>query len=184
MAISWLTMIFMLVYISSNWLVRIMIKKFGLRIGVFCGALFNMVGAWIKCASMEIAQPPGSTDFSARSSFAVLMIGQAVSGLTQSFVLSVPPELAVTWFSVREVTMATSLGVFANQVCFILLGAFAFHFQLFLFIFCLCQSSALQLVSPCHPKSWICHQLTCQLKNNSTSLKTVSESSSTSVLAS
>ncbi len=125
----------MLVYIPSIWPITWLIEKKGLRIGVTLGALFNMLGAWIKCVALEIAEPAGISTVGAHASFGVLMLGQACCGLTQTFVLSIPPELAVTWFGVREVTMATSLGVFANQVSqFQFVSFFTTNFPISIFL--------------------------------------------------
>ena len=48
--------------------------------------------------------------------FAVLMFAQTVAAVSQIWVLGIPARLAAVWFGPDEVSTATSLGVFGNQV--------------------------------------------------------------------
>ena len=117
MAISWLSMVYMLVYIPmivpSTWI----LNHYGLRVSLLIGAALNAFGAWIKCLSMELSQLPSApATTSSASSFPVLMIGQLVCATAQSFTLGAPAQLASTWFATSEVALATSIGVFGNQV--------------------------------------------------------------------
>ena len=128
MAISWLSMVYMLVYIPmivpATWL----LNHYGLRVTVLIGAALNSLGAWIKCLSMEFSQPgSASSSATAASAFPLLMVAQIICATAQVFLLSVPAQLASTWFAKSEVALATAIGVFGNQV--------SFHFLLkFLFI--------------------------------------------------
>ena len=51
-----------------------------------------------------------------QSRFGVLMFAQTVAAISQIWVLGIPARLAAVWFGPREVSTATSLGVFGNQV--------------------------------------------------------------------
>lgn len=44
------------------------------------------------------------------------MVGQAISAIAQVFILGIPARLAAVWFGPNEVSTATALGVFGNQV--------------------------------------------------------------------
>lgn len=116
-AIAWLSMVYMLVYvpmiIPGTWL----LNNYGLRVSILTGAGLNALGAWIKCLSMELSQPYNVGSISAASSFPLLMMGQFVCALGQVFLLGVPAQLASTWFGKSEVALATAIGVFGNQVC-------------------------------------------------------------------
>ena len=71
---------------------------------VIIGSGLNAVGAILKC-------------FSASPSLAWLtMLGQTLSAMTMPFLLEVPPRLAAIWFPANEVSTATSIGVFGNQL--------------------------------------------------------------------
>ncbi|RTG85802.1 uncharacterized protein DC041_0009338 [Schistosoma bovis] len=44
------------------------------------------------------------------------MAGQTICGIAQSGILGIPAHLAAVWFGVNEVSTATALGVFGNQL--------------------------------------------------------------------
>ena len=97
-------MVYMLAYIPlilpATWL----LDRRGLRFVTIIATLLNALGAWIKCAAVS----PGS--------FFILMAGQTVCAVAQIFVLGIPARLAAVWFGPDEVSTATSIGVFGNQV--------------------------------------------------------------------
>ncbi|CDS43539.1 feline leukemia virus subgroup C [Echinococcus multilocularis] len=113
-AIAWLSMLYMLVYIPMIFPATWLLNHYGLRVSILIGAMLNMLGAWIKCLSMELSQPISSP--ASNASFPLLMVAQLVCALGQVFLLGVPAQLAATWFSKSELAMATAIGVFGNQV--------------------------------------------------------------------
>ena len=108
--IDWLSMIYMLAYIPlifpSTWL----LDRKGLRIVGILATALNAAGAWIKCAAVH------------EDRFAVLMTGQTVCAIAQIFILGIPARLAAVWFGPNEVSTATAIGVFGNQVCTFYIG--------------------------------------------------------------
>jgi len=42
--------------------------------------------------------------------------GQTIAACAQSFILEIPPKIASVWFGASEVSTATAVGVFGNQV--------------------------------------------------------------------
>lgn len=117
-AIVWLSIVYMIVYIPLIFPATWIFNRFGLRVTILLGAGLNTLGALIKCVSCELSQPYGVNTISAKASFPVLMLGQFISSVAQDFILSMPTQVAVTWFGENELTMATSIGVFGNQVWF------------------------------------------------------------------
>ena len=103
-AIDWLSMVYMLAYIPLIFPATWLLDKKGLRITLICGAFLNALGAWVKCACV-------STD-----RFAVLMFAQTICAIAQIFILGIPARLAAVWFGPNQVSTATSVGVFGNQV--------------------------------------------------------------------
>ncbi|XP_045196562.2 feline leukemia virus subgroup C receptor-related protein 2-like isoform X2 [Mercenaria mercenaria] len=103
-AIDWLSMIYMLVYIPLIFPATWLLNKKGLRLNLICGAFLNALGAWIKCACL------------APDRFAVLMFAQTLCAIAQIFILGIPARLAAVWFGPNQVSTATSIGVFGNQV--------------------------------------------------------------------
>lgn len=97
----WLKQIFLFLGIlPASWI----LSKKGLRFCVCLGALGNCLGAFIKCFSTNPDQ------------FWLLMIGQSIVGVSQLFILNLPPNLSAVWFPENEVSSATAFGVFGNQV--------------------------------------------------------------------
>lgn len=68
------------------------------------GSFGTALGSWIKVLST-------SPDL-----FYVAFIGQTVVAISQTFILGIPPLLAALWFGPDQVSTATSIGVFGNQV--------------------------------------------------------------------
>ncbi|KAM3181488.1 hypothetical protein ACTXT7_014270 [Hymenolepis weldensis] len=109
-AITWFSMIYMLMYIPmvvpGTWL----LNRYGLRAALLIGAGLNAVGACVKCVSMELSHPYGVETTAALSSFPILMLGQCICALAQVFTLGMPAQLAATWFGESEVALATAIG--------------------------------------------------------------------------
>lgn len=104
LAVQWTSMIYMLSYIPLMFVATWMLDKWGLRKVVLFGATLNAVGSLIKVGS---AQP---------HLFGLTFFGQTVAACAQSFILEIPPKIASVWFGPSEVSTATSVGVFGNQL--------------------------------------------------------------------
>ncbi len=102
--IDWLSMIYMLAYIPLIFPATWLLDRKGLRVVGICATFLNTLGAWIKCASV------------AHDRFPVLMTGQTICAIAQIFILGIPARLAAVWFGPDEVSTATAIGVFGNQV--------------------------------------------------------------------
>ena len=46
----------------------------------------------------------------------MVFIGQTISACGQCFILELPPKIAAIWFPSSEISTATSIGVFGNQL--------------------------------------------------------------------
>ena len=103
-AIHWLSMVYMLAYIPLIFPATWLLDQKGLKVIGILGTLLNALGAWIKCASVSPHR------------FPVLMLGQTVCAVAQVFILGIPARLAAVWFGPNEVSTATAIGVFGNQV--------------------------------------------------------------------
>ncbi|KAJ8314731.1 hypothetical protein KUTeg_006881 [Tegillarca granosa] len=102
--VDWLSMIYMLAYIPLIFPATWLLDKKGLRIVAICGSFLNALGAWLKVACISPDR------------FAVLMTAQTICAIAQIFILGIPARLAAVWFGPNEVSTATSIGVFGNQV--------------------------------------------------------------------
>ncbi|CAH8573180.1 unnamed protein product [Heterobilharzia americana] len=121
-AVDWLSMIYMLTYIPlifpSTWI----LEGWGLRVTLLVATALNAVGAWTKCVAGAVTYEPnlGLTNevipITHKFGFPILMIGQTICGIAQSGILGIPAHLAAIWFGENEVSTATALGVFGNQI--------------------------------------------------------------------
>lgn len=102
--LDWLSMVYMLAYIPliipSTWL----LEHKGLQVVGIIGTFLNCLGAWIKCTSINPHR------------FSLLMAGQTICAIAQVFILGIPARLAAVWFGPNEVSTATAIGVFGNQI--------------------------------------------------------------------
>ncbi|XP_060071647.1 heme transporter FLVCR2-like [Ylistrum balloti] len=102
--VDWLSMIYMLAYIPLIFPSTFLLNKKGLRVVAICGSFLNALGSCLKLACVSPDR------------FPVLMFAQTVCAIAQIFILGLPARIAAVWFGPNEVSTATSLGVFGNQV--------------------------------------------------------------------
>ena len=76
----------------------------GLRWGVLLGSAGTCLGSWIKVCGTG----PGQ--------WWITFSGQTVVAASQIFILGIPAQLAATWFPPNQMSTATSIGVFGNQL--------------------------------------------------------------------
>ena len=70
------------------------------------GALLTVVGAWVKYAGARATSSP----------FAIVVVGQLISGAGQPFFLNVPTHYSDKWFSATSRVSATALMSLSNAV--------------------------------------------------------------------
>uniref|UniRef100_A0A6J0TM10 Choline/ethanolamine transporter FLVCR2-like isoform X6 n=1 Tax=Pogona vitticeps TaxID=103695 RepID=A0A6J0TM10_9SAUR len=104
LAIDWLSMCYMIVYIPLLFPVAWLLDKKGLRLIALAGSALNCLGAWVKTGSMK------------PHLFPVTVLGQIICSLAQVFILGMPSRIASVWFGAREVSSACSIAVFGNQL--------------------------------------------------------------------
>jgi len=103
-AVDWLSMIYMLAYIPLIVPVTWLLDQSGLRVVAIIATFLNALGAWLKCGAVR------------PDLFALLMTAQTICAVAQVFILGIPARLAAVWFGPNEVSTATAIGVFGNQV--------------------------------------------------------------------
>eukprot|EP00058_Branchiostoma_floridae_P011564 XP_002597052.1 hypothetical protein BRAFLDRAFT_282994 [Branchiostoma floridae] len=104
LAVDWLSMVYMLTYIPLIFPTTWILDRYGLRVVGLLGSSLNCIGAWLKVAGVG------------RERFAVTMFAQTVCSVAQIFILGMPARVAAVWFGPREVSTATSIGVFGSQL--------------------------------------------------------------------
>ncbi|RWS07521.1 hypothetical protein B4U79_03247 [Dinothrombium tinctorium] len=104
LAVNLTSVVYMVVYIPGIFPASWLINKKGIRFSVLLGSFGTCFGSWIKCLSVEPDR------------FWITMTGQTIVAASQLFLLSLPPRLAAVWFGPNEVSRATAVGVFGNQL--------------------------------------------------------------------
>lgn len=103
-AVDFLSMIYMIVYVPLIFPATWMLDKKGLRLTAIVGCLLNALGAFVKCFAVR------------PNLFWLLFFAQTICAVAQVFILGIPTRLAAVWFGIDEVSTATAIGVFGNQV--------------------------------------------------------------------
>eukprot|EP00794_Sanderia_malayensis_P009021 gene9021-9985_t len=100
-AVNWLAIIFMLLFIfviGSSYI----LDRFGLRFTIIMGAALNATGSCLRCVGAN------------RDGFALVFIGNTCAALAQSLIMFIPPGLAAAWFGAHERATASAIGVMMN----------------------------------------------------------------------
>ncbi|KAF7284226.1 hypothetical protein GWI33_022378 [Rhynchophorus ferrugineus] len=103
-AVDWTGVMFMIVWPIFVFPSSFLIDKLGLRFAALTGCFLTGIGAATKLFSIH------------QGAFHIVLLGQAIVSLSQVFILSLPPKLAVTWFKPNEVSTVCSIGVFGMQL--------------------------------------------------------------------
>ncbi|KAH0948184.1 hypothetical protein HN011_012314 [Eciton burchellii] len=102
--VDWTAMSFMVFYSVFIFPATYVIDKCGLRWVAIIGSGMTCLGAWIKIFSVQPDR------------FYVILIGQSIVAITQTMILPIPGRLAAQWFPASQLSTATSLGIFGNQL--------------------------------------------------------------------
>ncbi|KAH8101314.1 major facilitator superfamily domain-containing protein [Cristinia sonorae] len=104
--INWFSITLNFVYLPVSILVPIFLKKYGTRVTCYIGAVFMLLGAWVRYAGT-----PHS--LSKRGAYALLMLGQIFGAIAQPIFQVLGPKYSEDWFNLKErttVTMLVSVG--------------------------------------------------------------------------
>lgn len=101
------SLVYMITYIPFIIQASIMLEQVGLRKAVLLGTFGTALGSLIK---WQLGGEPGMT------AFWWMMLGQTIVALSQLYIISIPPLLAAVWFPDDQVSTATGIGVFGNQL--------------------------------------------------------------------
>lgn len=104
LAIDWTAMTYMGYYVVFIFPSTYFVNRWGLRWGNIVGCSVACIGSWIKVLSVSPDR------------FYVTFIGQSLVASIQTLVLMMPGRLAAQWFDSNQVSTATSLSVFGNQM--------------------------------------------------------------------
>lgn len=103
LTVDWTAMSFMAFFVILVFPATYLMDRYGLKWSVVIGSGLGCLGSWVKVLSVSPDR------------FYVTFIGQSLVAFAQTFVLILPGRLAAQWFSARELSTATSLGIFGCQ---------------------------------------------------------------------
>ncbi|KAJ8668359.1 hypothetical protein QAD02_010022 [Eretmocerus hayati] len=103
-AVDSTSMLFLLILSIFIFPMSYVTERLGLRRSIILGCGLCTLGCWIKNFSVS---PDG---------FLITLLGQAVVALSATIMLLTPGQVSAAWFGVDELSTATSLGVFGNQL--------------------------------------------------------------------
>jgi len=101
-AINWLSLIYMVLYVFVV-LSSYILDKYGLKFTIIIGALLNAIGSCLRAIGAN------------RDGFVLALLGNTSAAMAQCFILFVPPRLAAVWFGDCERATASSIGVLMNM---------------------------------------------------------------------
>lgn len=101
------SLVYMITYIPFIIQASLMLERVGLRKAVLIGTIGTALGSLIK---WWMGGEPGM------AAFWWMMAGQTIVALSQLYIISIPPLLAAVWFPDHQVSTATGIGVFGNQL--------------------------------------------------------------------
>lgn len=104
LSINLTSMLYMIIYIPGILPASWLLNRRGLRFCVLLGAFGTCAGSCLKCFCRGPDQ------------FWLLMAGQTLVAASQLFIINIPPNLAAVWFPANELSSATAVGVFGNQL--------------------------------------------------------------------
>ena len=105
--VNFTSLIYMITYIPFIIHASLMLERVGLRRAICIGAFGTALGSIVK---FHFGSAPTPT------AFWCMMIGQTIVALSQLYIISIPPLLAAVWFPDHQVSTATGIGVFGNQL--------------------------------------------------------------------
>ncbi|KAF5296870.1 hypothetical protein FQA39_LY12388 [Lamprigera yunnana] len=102
--VHWSAMIFLLAFIVCALPGSYLLNNLDLREGLILASALQCLGCWLKIVAVNPDR------------FWLVLLCQALIGMTQVLFLSVPSLLAVTWFPSNEISTATSIGILATEL--------------------------------------------------------------------
>ncbi|KAF9241533.1 major facilitator superfamily domain-containing protein [Melanogaster broomeanus] len=107
--VNWLGNIVSCIYIPVSLLVPVFCSRFGIRRCVEVGAVTMLISAWVRYAGT-------ATSLSSQSAYALLILGQSISAISQPVFQILGPKYSEKWFDLKGRTTATMAIAIANPI--------------------------------------------------------------------
>ena len=102
--LSLCVLVFLIMYVPSNFVVLWVLNKYGLRITLMTGAVLSIIGVWSRFLIIIFPK------------FGVILISTSLIAFAQPFWSNTTSKLATVWFADNERAMATALGSLALPI--------------------------------------------------------------------
>lgn len=98
--------VFYIMYVPGTFAAMVVLEKYGVKVSIVIGALFLLLGAWIRLFIL----------FSEERSFTAYFIGAFIAAFGQPFLMNIPSKIATLWFGDKERAMATAVGAVSSPI--------------------------------------------------------------------
>ncbi|KAJ8269359.1 hypothetical protein COCON_G00119660 [Conger conger] len=117
--VNWLSLVYMVVAVPFCFVTTWMLDTLGLRISLILGSWLNMVGSGLRFLSILSSLPPSVRYFP------LLMGGQTLCALAQTFIIFSPTKLAALWFPQHQRATANMIASMSNPIGILLANLFS-----------------------------------------------------------
>ncbi|KAJ8382343.1 hypothetical protein SKAU_G00031210 [Synaphobranchus kaupii] len=117
--VNWLSLVYMVVAVPFCFITTWMLDTLGLRISLILGSWLNMAGSGLRFLSI-LSSLPLSVRY-----FPLLMGGQTLCALAQTFIVFSPTKLAALWFPQHQRATANMIASMSNPIGVLLANIFS-----------------------------------------------------------
>ncbi|MCJ1314557.1 hypothetical protein MMC25_008239 [Agyrium rufum] len=104
-SVNWLSTAFLFAFLIASPATLYILSRSGPRLAIIVSSVFILLGNWLRYAGTRVTPQP---------SFALVMVGQILTGLAQPFVLAAPTRFSDLWFTAEGRVSATAVASLAN----------------------------------------------------------------------
>lgn len=113
-AVDWFSITYFIVSLVIGLFSIFVLDKYGLKVSLYLGAMFNLSGAVLRYLST--LDPVVCSNVFDKSGFMVAIIGQFLTACAQPFLLYAPTLLAAVWFPPNQRAICTNFASVANPI--------------------------------------------------------------------
>ncbi|KAI0320777.1 MFS general substrate transporter [Amylostereum chailletii] len=107
--VNWLGNIIACAYLITSFLTPVVVKRHGIRTCCYIATILLLISAWVRYAGT-------ARSLSKEGSYAVILVGQLLSGLSQPVFQILAPKYSEVWFDLKGRTTATMIISIANPI--------------------------------------------------------------------
>ncbi|KAH9518549.1 hypothetical protein Btru_017124 [Bulinus truncatus] len=109
MDVNWLSLVFLIASVPSGFFASWMLDTIGLRASIIFSAWLNLMGSLLRNLTIY-------NFVSNDAKYPVLLTGQTVAAVGQTFIMFTPAKVAALWFADNQRALATTLASMSNPL--------------------------------------------------------------------